>query len=85
MCKVNYVEARLDFKVYVVLDDHRAGEIDLSNELWGEVFEPLKDPELFAKVKIDEVGDSVCWPTGADLAPEFIDEHIPVNPAYAHG
>jgi len=39
----------------------------------GEVFEPLPDPEFFKQVSIDEFG-AVCWPNGADLAPDHLYE-----------
>lgn len=31
------------------------------------IFEPLRDPERWAEVRVDELG-VVCWPNGADLA-----------------
>lgn len=49
-----------------------AGIVDLSNELDGEVFEPLKDPELFATAHQHPVMRTVAWSNGADLAPEFL-------------
>jgi hypothetical protein len=48
-------------------------------ELWGEVFEPLKDPEYFAKAFVDEELGTVCWPNGADLSPEWLYEPDPVK------
>jgi hypothetical protein len=35
------------------------------------MFEPLKDVDLFGKVAVDEFG-AVCWPNGADLAPDAL-------------
>ncbi len=35
------------------------------------MFEPLRDPDLFAQAALDPTCGSVSWPTGADLAPEF--------------
>jgi hypothetical protein len=36
---------------------------------------PLRDPERFAEVSIDEFG-AVCWPNGADLAPDAMYERV---------
>jgi hypothetical protein len=52
--------------------DGVAAELDLEAELWGEVFEPLKDPDLFRRFRLNKELNTVAWPTGADLAPEFL-------------
>ncbi|MDO8616945.1 MAG: DUF2442 domain-containing protein [Dehalococcoidia bacterium] len=39
---------------------------------FGEVFEPLRDPEMFRKVSVDAELGTVVWPNGADLSPEFL-------------
>lgn len=46
--------------------------MDLSGELDGEVFEPLKDPALFATAHQHPVMGTVAWEGGADLAPECL-------------
>jgi len=48
-----------------------AGEVDLSHELDGEVFERLRNPALFATARQHPVMHAVAWANGADLAPEF--------------
>ena len=48
------------------------GEVDLSNELDGEVFEPLRDPALFATASQHPLMRTAAWTNGADLAPEFL-------------
>ncbi len=58
--------------IEVTFNDGVRKEVDLESELWGEVFEPLRDPNLFAQAKVNTLGGSVFWPTGADLAPEFL-------------
>ena len=50
----------------------KAGVVDLSNELDGEVFEPLKDPALFVTAHQHPLMRTVVWDNGADLAPEFL-------------
>lgn len=60
------------YTIHVVFSDGAEGDIDLSNELWGEVFEPLKVPDIFKAFRLDKELNTVVWPTGADLAPEFL-------------
>lgn len=58
----------------VTFEDGVVREIDVEGELWGEVFEPLKDPTFFALAALDPQLGTVTWPNGADLAPEFLSE-----------
>ena len=67
-----------DHVVWVKFEDGTEGEIDLAAELWGPVFEPLKNPEYFAQVSVAEYG-TIAWPNGADLAPEFLYERVHVH------
>lgn len=60
------------YRVWLRFDDDLTGEIDLKDVLWGPVFEPLKDVAEFAKLRADPEADTVVWPNGADLAPEFL-------------
>ena len=63
-----------DFKVWVAFNDGAEGEIDLSSELYGELFEPLKDMEFFSSFPLE--GRTLSWSNGADFAPEFLREHV---------
>jgi len=67
-----------DYVVWVKFEDGTEGEIDLAGELWGPVFEPLKQPEIFRTVAVAEYG-TIAWPNGADLAPEFLYERVRVH------
>ena len=53
-------------------EDGSEGEVDLSSELWGPVFEPLKDLSFFCKFTV--AYDTLTWPNDADFAPEFLCE-----------
>lgn len=44
--------------------------VDVEPYLWGEVFEPLRDPAVFATVTVDPNAGTVVWPNGADISPE---------------
>ena len=55
--------------VWLRFNDGAEGELDLSMELDGEVFEPLRDPEYFAQFALDK---TLVRPNGADFAPEFL-------------
>jgi Protein of unknown function (DUF2442) len=63
------------YRLRIEFDDGISGIIDLSDELTGEVFEPLRDEALFRQVTVDDYG-AVCWPNGADLAPDAIYREI---------
>lgn len=59
------------YRLNVEFDDGISGTIELAGELTGPMFEPLRDETVFRQVAIDEFG-AVCWPNGADLAPDVM-------------
>ena len=63
-----------EYRIWLVFNDGAEGEIDLSPELYGEIFEPLKDPDFFKSFTLE--GHTLSWSNGADFAPEFLREHI---------
>ena len=65
------IEAREGFRLYCEFADGTRGEVDLKDQLWGPVFESLRDPAEFARVKLDDFG-APCWPNGADYAPDAV-------------
>lgn len=60
--------------IHLRFADGTEGDIDLGPELYGDLFEPLKDGALFAQFVIHPEFHTLCWPNGADLAPEFLYE-----------
>jgi len=42
-----------DYRIRLEFSDGSIKEVDLRDDLWGEVFEPLKDLELFIQVRLN--------------------------------
>jgi hypothetical protein len=78
---IDVIEAEYlrDFIIWVKFEDGSEGEIDLSAELYGPMFEPLKDVDYFKQVRVDPELGTIVWPNGADLAPEFLYEKVHVH------
>jgi len=75
MHRVRSVKAKPDWNLEIVFSDCTRGTVSIKDRLFGPVFEPLKDPSVFAQVRVDEFG-AVCWPNGADLAPDALYEKV---------
>jgi hypothetical protein len=71
MYRITHVEPHDDYSLFVEFEDGIKGEVNLAHRLFGPMFEPLKDKELFAQVTIDEFG-AICWPNNADIAPDAL-------------
>ena len=63
-----------DYKIKVAFNDGLEGIVDLENEIWGEVFEPLKDKNYFKEFSQDSC--TIVWDCGADFAPEFLHQLV---------
>ncbi len=69
------VEARSigGHRLYIRFEDGVEGEIDLEALIpFKGVFEPLKDPDEVAKVRVDSELGTICWESGADLDPDVL-------------
>jgi hypothetical protein len=72
MLEVTSAEYLNDYKILVRFNDGREGDVDLSEVLWGPVFEPLRDPAMFQRFQVSDVLHTIQWENGADLAPEYL-------------
>ena len=59
--------------------DGLEGEVDLSAELEGPIFDPLRDPAYFRSFQLHPELHTITWPNGADFAPEFLHERVRVH------
>ena len=67
---INEAEYLNDYKLNLKFNNNEIKQVDLAKELYGEVFEPLKDIKKFKKFFISH--NTIEWENGADFAPEFL-------------
>jgi hypothetical protein len=72
MIEVTDAKYLKDYVIWLRFNDGSQGEVDLKDELSGEVFEPLNDPEVFKNFTLNPEWKTIAWPNGADFAPEFL-------------
>jgi len=65
-----------DYRLFLRFNSGQSGEVNLADELEGEVFGALRNPALFATASQHPVMRTVAWANGADLAPEFLFEML---------
>lgn len=75
MRKLKDVIARPGHRLELIFEDGLSGVVDIKSRLFGPVFAPLLDPELFARVSVDAYG-AIVWPNGADLDPDALIERM---------
>jgi len=71
---VESVTFKKDYELRIEFNNGIVKDVDLSGELYGEIFEPLRNPDLFKQVRVNEETGTIEWPNGADFAPEFLSE-----------
>lgn len=62
------------YTLKVHFDDGAAQTIDFEPVLYGEVFGPLRNPALFALVRLDPEVRNLVWPNGAEFDPWTLHE-----------
>ena len=72
------VEARYvrDYVIWLRFRDGTSGEVDLEPQLWGEIFEPLREIALFRQFRVHPEFETLVWTNGADIAPEFLHDAV---------
>ena len=63
-----------EYQLRLTFDNGVVKDLDLQTESYGEVFEPLKEINLFKQVEVNPETNTIEWPNGADFAPEFLYE-----------
>lgn len=63
----------------LTFNDGTTKTVNVRSLLDGPIFEPLRDPQYFARASLDPVCGTVVWPNGADFAPEALYELTPAK------
>ena len=79
---LHVVEARYerDYVIHLKFNDGAEGFVDLADQLYGEMFAPLRDADRFRAFQVDPELNTIVWENGADLAPEFLYDRLQVAP-----
>lgn len=65
-----------EYKVWIEFNNGESGVADLESDLWGPMFEPLRDPGQFRTFRVSDVMHTLVWDNGADFAPEHLYEKV---------
>ncbi len=70
--KVTEFEIVAPYTLYVTFDDGTTQTINLEPILYGPIYGPLRNLELFNQVRLDEEVFTLIWPNDADFDPETL-------------
>ena len=78
--KVESFEIIRPYTLDVHFDDGSSVKIDFEPVLYGELYGPLRDLELFEQVSIDPEVKTLVWPNGADFDPSTLHDWAQKGP-----
>jgi len=78
MIRVTEAKWVRDFVIHLRFNDGLEGAVDLRDDLYGPVFEPLRDVAVFRTFQLHPELHTVVWRNGADFAPEFLHSRVRV-------
>lgn len=67
--KVRSFEQTGPHQLRIAFEDGLSRVIDFNPILWGELYEPLLNPDFFSQVRLDPEVHTIVWPNGADFDP----------------
>jgi hypothetical protein len=70
--KVTEFEIVASYTLYVTFDDGTTQTINLEPILYGPIYGPLRNLEVFNQVRLDEEVFTLVWPNDADFDPETL-------------
>ena len=74
--RVKNVKYLSEYKLELLFSDDKKKIVDFENKLKEAkgIFLPLKNPDYFKLVSVDDCHLSICWPNGADICPDVLYE-----------
>lgn len=70
LTRVTAAEFVSEYRLLITFSDGDKRTVDFSPWLRGKIFAPLREAREFRKFFVS--GGTVCWPNGADVAPETL-------------
>ena|SRR6266545_3058508 len=81
--RVLSLEKVAPFTLRLLFEDGTSQLIDFRPALYGEIFEPLRDPAVFDQVRLDPEIGTITWPNGADFEPAMLHDWPRYGPEIA--
>jgi hypothetical protein len=78
--RIESVEPLDGYRLRLSFNDGATRVVDLEPELWGPIFEPLRDASVFRQVAVDHELGTIVWPNGADMDPHVLHGDQPAAP-----
>ena len=60
------------YKIELEFNDGKIKIVDLEGILYGNVYGPLRNPDLFNELRVNTEISTIEWPNGADFHPETL-------------
>ena len=83
ICRVSAFDIVAPYTLRVLFDDGVEQTIDFLPVLADEIYGPLRDLEVFNRVRIDDEVHTLVWPNGADFDPATLHDWPQVCAAWA--
>lgn len=72
--KIASIKIVAPYTLEIIFDDSEQRTINFRPILFGEMYAPLRDLNIFNQVKVDPEIHTVVWPNGADFDPATLRE-----------
>ncbi|MBI3409282.1 MAG: DUF2442 domain-containing protein [Planctomycetes bacterium] len=72
--RITHARHLAPFVLELKFNDGATKRVDVRSLLHGPMFAPLRKPSYFRRGTLERECGTMCWPNGADLAPEALYE-----------